>query len=268
MRKNHLIFIVFLVLFPFVSQAGTVLSDDGAKKVPTGLMSLPDYRYPVYLYVPEGYTAEKEYPLIVSIPDEGETPDKHMDYWINVAARRTAIILSATNLWPDDMPNRMDEWLLKIKKDVTDRYRINPSQMFLVGLKGGAHYAAYLAMAYPSEFTAAALLGEAWTGKFEQLMHPSSTPSQQIPFYVVFEKNALPDTVEAAKRMAMKLENKGYLISLAQLEGSESFSDMEFKLNMLNWLTEKSGEWEQRTAESNKSWKEKVRHWFWRNVNT
>lgn len=266
MRKN-LALIGCLLMFPLIGQAETVFTaPDSSQKMATGLMQLPDYKYPVYLYVPDNYTAEKDYPFIISIPDEGETPDKNIQYWINVAARRTAIILSVTNLWPDDMPTRMDEWLLRIKKDVADRYRVDKNHTYVVGMESGGHYAAYLSMTYPSEFSAVALLGEAWSGKFEQLIHPSSSTSQQIPIYVVFAKSALTDTVEKAKQQAMELEQKGYIVSLGQLEGTESFSDMEFKLKMLSWLEEKSDDWDLKAAESQKSWKEKFKKWLKRNI--
>jgi poly(3-hydroxybutyrate) depolymerase len=267
-KKN---WIVLVCLFVFLAAGRAAAGAEGAagdaRAVPTGLLALPDYRHPVYLYVPESYTTERDYPFIISIPDEGQTPDQHMQYWVNVANRRMVIILSVTNLWPDDMPTRMDEWLLRIKKDVSNRYRVDKRHTYLVGLNGGAHYAAYLAMAHPSEFTAVALLGAAWEGKFEKLIHPSSQVDRQIPFYVVFERNALPDVVEQAEQTAMNLAQKGYRISLVQFEGNESFSDMEFKLGMLDWLGEKSDDWGRKMEEEEQSWKGKVRSWFWRNVN-
>ena len=167
------------------------------------------------------------------------------------------IILAPSNIWPEDMPTRIDEWFLKIKKDVVDRYQVSPRKIYLVGKEGGAHYAAYLGTKYPNEFSAVALLGGSWAGKFEKIIEPQSRPRRQLPFFVAL-KDPDPDLLTETQQKASQFEKKGYPVYLVQLGKDEEFDSDPFKQKLLDWFDEKSAKWHERVEESKKSWKEKT----------
>ncbi len=226
-------------------------------EVPTGLVELKDYHYPVYLFVPENYKPERSYSLLIAVPGEGESPAENIKFWLSQAKRQSLMVLSPTNLRPEEEPYAMDRWLLRLKKDITDRYHISPERIYLVGKGGGAHYASYLGTRYPREFSAVALLGGSWAGKFEKLIHPQSQPRRQVPFFVSLkEGNSL---LEKTKQWIYRFEKKGYPVYFEQLESSEDFTSADFQKRLLKWLDEKGQHWQDRIRESQKSTKEKIR---------
>jgi predicted peptidase len=248
--------------------AGLSEDENLGPKLPTGLMQLPETKYPAFLYVPENYTPAKTYPFILAISMPGQSPEDNIQFWTSIAKRRSVIVMSpASLLRPGTEPNYMDEWILKLMSDIAVRYGVDKQRTYVVGLgEDAAHYASYLGINYPDRFSGAALLGGSWDGFMEQMMHFSSDVRKQVPFFVAFENTADPGLIEKAKREAMKLEQKGYLIAFSQLEPAASFDTLEFKGGLLDWLDQQSQDWVRRSADENKSWKVKFGRWLERNI--
>ena len=250
--------VFFVSLFACCLSVGVILkAGTFFGTIPTGLVELKDYKYPVFLFVPENYKADRDYPLIVSVPAEGESAEKNIKYWVRLAKSQSLIVVAPTNLRPEDLPTKMDEWLLSIKKDVMQRYRITSRKIYLVGLEGGAHYAAYLGVKYPEEFSAVALLGGSWIGKFEKLMRLQSKPRKQRPFYVAMTQED-PALFEKTRQRAFQFEKKGYPVSMEPLEKKEDLSSDEFKKKLVTWFEEKSESWQRVVEDSKKKFKEKA----------
>ncbi|MCM8775695.1 MAG: hypothetical protein NC930_05035 [Candidatus Omnitrophica bacterium] len=247
-----LFFVFFLGSLKFFAWGTTFFGE-----VPTGLLELKDYKHPVYLFVPPTYKAGREYPLLVTVPGEGESPEEQIQFWLSEAKRKSIIVMAPSNLWPEDLPYKMDEWILRIKKDLADRYRISPQKIYLVGKDSGAHYASYLGVNYPDEFTAVATLGGSWIGKFEKLMRLQKTPRKQLPFFVALRKDQ-GHLLEATKQRAYQFEKKGYPVYFTQLGEDEDFSTRKFKLDLLAWLEENSGVWHEVVEKSKKTFKQKL----------
>ena len=259
LKSKRTAFLTVLLLSALLSPVGN--ADTFFGTAPTGLLELQEYRYPVYLYVPQNYKPDRSYPLIISIPAEGESPEKHIQYWMSWAKRRSMMVLCPTNLRPEDLPANMDRWVLQIKSDLMRRYKIDPSKIFLTGRDGGAHYAAYLGVNYPEEFSAAALLNGAWPGRFEKLLVPSRRPVKQIPFLVVApagDEGRIKDIEESA----LALEKKGYPITLMKVKSGEQIDSDAFKSKVIEWMQERSDSWMRVVHESQKSFKEKTFTWF------
>ena len=253
-RVSFLVFFwIFSLFFSLTGQAATFFGN-----LPTGLIELTDYKYPAFLYVPANYKPEKTYPLIITVPEEGEAPDKNIEFWLGIAKRKSMLVLAATNLWSEDTPDRIDKWFLGIKKDVSDRYHIAPEKIYLIGKGGGAHYVTYLMTRHPEEFSAAAAIDGSWVGKFEKLLEPQSAPRNQRPIYVALA-NDDPGFFEKTEKWAYRFEKKGYPVYLEKLKKGDEISSDEFKKKLLAWLEEKSQKWQQVIRENQKSMKEKIR---------
>lgn len=250
---------ILVLFFLFIASSLTIpaAAETFFGTVPTGLMELQDYKYPVFLYVPANYQPTKNYPMIFSIPAEGESPEKNIEFWLSLAKRKSVIVVSPTNLRPEDVPYAMDKWLLQIKDDITKRYRVAPLKTYLVGKDGGAHYAAYLGTSYPNEFSAVAALGGSWIGKYAKLIRLQGKPRRQVPFFVALRDDQ-GDLIEATKSRAFEFEKKGYPIYFVKLEGDETFEAESFKKEIMKWLEEKSLKWREIVEESNKKPKERM----------
>jgi predicted peptidase len=230
--------------------------------VQTGLFQLNESAQPVYLYVPEHYKDSKTYPLIISIPGSGESPEAMLQEWVSIAKRKSYIVLVPTFEQRDtDVPYNVDAWLIDLKQSILKRYQIAPQRIYLIGRNEGAHYAAYLAMKYPEQFSAVALLGGSWAGPFEKLMDIEKNPAKQIPFFVGLREADKP-LLEKTIEKAYELEKNGYPVYLEKLQTDENFSSSEFKNKLLQWLEEKSLDWQKIIQGSRKTWQDKAGGWL------
>lgn len=263
MRKKAITAFVWLILGAMIlPDAGRAETFFGEAR--TGMMELTGFNYPVYLYVPESYQPTQPYPLLISLPAENEKPDAHVEKWKAFAKRKSLILLvpSLTLSRSDkDVPDRVDTWLIRLKKEVMNRYRISDERIFLVGQGGAAHYAAYLGLRYPQEFSGVALLGGAWNGPLEKLVNPSSRPRKQIPFFVSLEPGMPAPDFEAVEAHALKLTEKGYPVYMERLEPGEEFGLQDFRKRMYGWLEDKADRWYDVIRGSEKSPKEKLALW-------
>jgi len=126
-----------------------------------------------------------------------------------------------------------------------------------VGKDSGAHYAAYMAIKYPKEFTAVALLGQAWDGPFSQLIDPRSDAADQVPFYVALKTDG--DARSRNQAWFDKLQRKGYPIHLVDYKTDEELNDLEFKKSVFDWMEATGQSWETSVAQSQQSWKGKFK---------
>jgi hypothetical protein len=224
---------------------------------PTGLIELPGYKYPVFLFVPPNYKPDREYTLMVAVSEEGGSPKDTVEYWMSNAKRQSFLVLAPSILWPQDVPYQMDRWLIEMKEDVCRRYRVGKNKIFITGSGSGADYASYLAVNYPREFSAAAVLGSAWSGRLGALVRPTRRKSMQPPFLVALPGGA--QNYADIERKALKLEQKGYPVYLLKVDQPDQMGTLEFKKKILDWLQEYGERRQQIVRESRKSWVEKTR---------
>jgi len=269
MRNRFLrpIFTVIFVAVVLLYSAPVQATDTAKPAIPTGLIELPGYNHPVYIFVPEGYTPDNAYPLIISIPKGGEDPVSNIDYWVSLARRKSLLVVTpASFLRPGSEPYRMDDWVLKIKQDIAERYRVAKDQTYLVGVgQESAHYAAYLGVNFPDQFAAVALLGGSWDGYLEKMMILKNNPGEQLPFLLAFEKRQ-GNSMEQAKKAAYRLEDKGYPIHFMDPESDEGFKASAFKIRLLTQLQEVSQSWDKIVQANEKTWRQRVRKWWKRNL--
>lgn len=226
--------------------------------LPTGLVELSDYKYLVYLYVPQNYKADRQYALVISLPGDGESPENHMKAWTDLAKRRSFLVLVPTpKPREEDVPFALDTWLIELKKDISNRYRVDPHKIYLVGNDATAHYTSYLGTQYPSEFSAVAAIGSSWAGPFEKLIRIQNRPVKQLPFYIVLGESD-PVYFEKTEFWANHFTEKGYPIYLEKVTEKEALRSKELKQKVFKWLEENSQNWHKVIQSSQKRWNEKA----------
>ncbi len=259
MKKNRgiSVFLLALALSAMALPAANA-EDEESPGVPTGLLELEGYRYPVLLLVPESYSPKQAYPLIVAIPPEGKEAKDAIKYWEGMSRRRNMIVLAPANLRAQDMPTRVDEWILGILNDVMLRYRIAKDRVYLFGKDQGAHYAAYLGTAHPEAFSAIALVGGSWIGKYEALIKPRSDANEQRPFLIYLREDQ-KDLYETTMAKALQFESKGYPVQIKTVGGEDDLTKIEFKKQLFELLETKNQEWQTIVSESSKTFKQRAR---------
>jgi predicted peptidase len=199
--------------------------------LPTGLLQL-EKKHTYYLFVPPGYVPDKSWPIIFLIGERGADPKTLIGPWVKWAEKNQFFLVAVPNLTPEkDVPYKVDEWLLEIKKEIDERFRIDRNQILLMGYESGAHYAAYLGVKYPEEFSAAALFRRAWVGPFEKLIKLDGDVRKKIAFFVAIEPN---DAVyQATEAKALEFEKKGYAVRMETIRPQEEAALME---RMIQWF--------------------------------
>lgn len=223
-----------------------------------GVIQLKEYRYPVYLYVPEKYVPKLKYALLIVIPATGEDPAKLIEDWAAFGKYKNVFIL-VPELRPqsDEVPYDYDTWYFKLKRDLIARYSISENRVYLAGEGNAARYAGYLGLRYPEQFSGAALLGGSWAGPYMKLVGFKKTADQQIPFFVALRKQDEAGIRETEK-IALELTEKGYPLRLEQIDDHENWALRDYRDRMFQWLEEKSADWKQLKASMKKPLKERV----------
>jgi predicted esterase len=240
------------LLLTLIGFAGPQAHSEFFGDFPTGLLQL-EKKEPYYLFVPAGYSPERTWPLLLVVGERAQNPKEVIEPWVNWAKEKEVLVLAVPNLTPiDDVPYNSDQWLFEVKQEITDRYHIDSSQILLVGVGAGGHYAGYLGLKYPSEFTAAVLVGEAWTGPFQELVDPSNTRANQTPFYLAIDQTAAE--FSQVEKKALELEKKGYHVTLEALKAGEDIASVRDR--MYQWFRSQS---EQRIL----SWEKPKRAGWW-----
>ena len=247
-----------LGLFIYKLPAGWAVTFFG--EVPQGLVELKDYHDPVYVFVPPGHDKLLLNSMILLIPDFKEVPDQLVAEWLKIAKKANLIVMVPTlKMDPDDVPYRTDEWVLKIKRDLVDRYHVG--RTYVIGKGVGAHYAAYLAVKHPQEFSGAGLIDGSWVGPFEKLTRLSARPLNQVPFFIsLYAPDA--EWMKQTENRAYRFTAKGYLVYLERFEKKEIVDPVDVKARMMDWLQKKAETWAQVVAGSRKTKKEKISNWL------
>lgn len=246
----------FIFFFSWVSQQGHSETFFGEFK--TGLIELKDFRYQVFMYVPENVKPGRYYPLVITVPDMDEAPSEAIARWTGVADRMTVIVLALGYKRLEDLPNAFDRWFFEVKSMAQSVYPVNTRKIFLVGEKGGGAYASYLAVNYPEEFSAVAVLDGVLGGQFEPLMRIPSQPQSQMPVYVAYHQKE-GEASAVLEQRALEFQKKGYVIEVKKFGKDVDFHKRDFKKEVLDWLFEKSESWNVMRKQDEKTFKEKFR---------
>jgi hypothetical protein len=247
-------FFFLSLIFSFVVPAQAVTFLGEAK---TGVLEVTDFHYPVSLYVPEGYDGTRAYPLLVALPDIGESPVKHLEEWTGIAKRKSMIVLvPSLQIRTTETPFKTDEWLFRLKREIERQYKIDKDRTFLTGKNEGAHYAAYLGVRFPDEFSAVSMIGGSWSGPFEKLMVFKGRTLKQRPFiaYLDGENDAL---IQDTERVAYRMTQKGYPVYMKKVSRDE-LASKDLKKEALEWSEEKQTAWGRQLAEARKTTRAKI----------
>ncbi len=99
------------------------------------------------LYVPEYYTAERDWPLIVALHGGSGHGADFFWNWLPTARSRGAILLapsSKENTWSLQDPTVDGKAILKMVSDIIARYKVDASRMMLTGISDGGTFAMML----------------------------------------------------------------------------------------------------------------------------
>lgn len=121
------------------------------------------------LHVPAKYSAKNLYPLVVSIPDQGEDVETHLkEWWASAPVREQAVLVAVgmpadVSLWNE--VTRLDPTtservggggavILHVLRETMAKARIDPNRIYIAGKGRGVEAALAVARSFPDRFAA------------------------------------------------------------------------------------------------------------------
>lgn len=166
-----------------------------------------------YLYVPESYTADKEWPLFVGIHGAGGTGLDCWNLWQTHAETEGFILLcpsipgDASGFYQDVGENTVWSAVGEVKKN----YRVK-QQMFMSGFSAGAFFIQGFTYHYPQYVNGLSILS---AGLY---LNPSAFINL-VPMVVVIGGADNPDAVQTSQMFVSNLQKFGFDVQYAVLPG-------------------------------------------------
>lgn len=206
-------------------------------EVETGFQPVSSDRYGAFSYVPDSYTPEKDWPLLVILySDEVVKGSVFIDKWLPELERKEWIVLFISFLDPKEMPQSSDERIFRLMREIRKICPIDPRRTWLAAFGEAAHYSFYLGASYPGVFSGVALAGGGAQGKFEPLFAYERKGAREIPFLVVYGDQDQTIQKEAFAVVHKKLAGRGYQIELEEFQGLGHRFYPEFQKRMMDWF--------------------------------
>jgi phospholipase/carboxylesterase len=206
----------------------------------TGVMQFdnePGSRGGYSLYVPEFYTPERAWPLVMALHGGSGNGRNFLWTWLRDARSQGAILVAPTATGPTwalmgddtDTPN-----LVRILDAVTSRWNIDPGRMLLTGMSDGGTFCYVSGLDDASPFTHLAPV----SATFHPLMAEMASPDRLrgLPVYLVHGALDWMFQVEVARQTQAMLAASGAEVVYRELDDlSHTYPD-EINASMLAWL--------------------------------
>jgi phospholipase/carboxylesterase len=169
--------------------------------------------WPYYLYLPEGYTPERTWPLFIGLNGTADNGRDCWKTWQSYADERGFVLLCPQIADPNGWLHKLrgTERLQNIINLIYADHSLAP-QIFLTGFSAGGHFIQSYVFENPSYIVGVSVMAP---GNAEQ---PTMAASH-IPFVVIVGSSDDPGTVDMAQRLSAMLGGSGYSAELYVLEG-------------------------------------------------
>ena len=201
----------------------------------TGALAVPasGHHEAIALYVPETYSTEHAWPLIVALHGAGGNGRDFLWSWVREAKTLGYVVVAPTShgdTWgPDD-----DVGLLEVLSWVNAHYRIASHRVLLTGMSDGATYTLLHGLAHPDEYRALAPLCGVLHPANEQLGNLQR--ARGMPIYQVHGEQDFLFPVQGARMARDALSAAGALVEYRELpELSHTYPRSE-NVRILRWF--------------------------------
>lgn len=243
-RKNFFIF--FLLLGGILLLAAPPARAIFLGEIKPGLRFVEQNKKTGYfLYVPEGFTQQKKWPLILGFAEWGTDIKKYAELWAGEADKRGYIVL-CPQWWKsrDTVPDKGDRAVLKILNKIIKELNVDPAKILVTGFSDGGDYAYYLALRYPKRFSASAVLGGALGRNYDNLVFYGRVRRKPVSFYIRNGKDdlALEDrqhTWESIRKEVANLRGLGLDVDYGEIDGLGHEYRKNFNPQIIDWFETK-----------------------------
>ena len=257
--KARIIFLLTFVLFCSFDKASNATFFGEVK---TGLQNIASDKYGYSLFVPLEYTSDRSWPLVMALHDSGARGEDYIKVWAKAAKEHGIIVFCPTYEEPrSGIPFDHDNRLIKLKREIQSQYEIDPHRVLVTGFGSGGHYAFYLGLRYPNEFTAIASVGNGVQGSLKKLFTFSYAEVHQLPILLLVEhENQITDSKETMAQLET-LQTKGYSVETVEADRAGDLKNSNTNSYILEWFEQVSAERETGLKKRSFSAKQKFYEW-------
>lgn len=204
----------------------------------TGVMHFgKDERAGFWLYVPEHYTPDRAWPLVVALHGGSGTGRQFLWSWLRDARSRGAILAAPTatqHTWallgPDpDTPN-----LLSMLDVIRARWNVDPARLLLTGMSDGGTFAYVSGLAAHSPFTHLAPVAAAFHPLLAEMADPDRL--RGLPIHIIHGTRDWMFAVELARQARHTLARAGAAVTLCEIADLSHAYPRERNAAILSWL--------------------------------
>ena len=138
------------------------------------------------LYVPEGYTTDREWPLIVCLHGAGGRSDHFIWSWLRPARSRGYMVLAPKSLdvtWSILLPEVDIRSVTGMLEEVCGEYAVDRRRVFLTGLSDGGTFTYLLGLGRPDAFAGIAPVAGDLHGMMDEMLRRKQ--GIELPIYMV-----------------------------------------------------------------------------------
>jgi phospholipase/carboxylesterase len=189
------------------------------------------------LYVPEYYTRERAWPLVMALHGGSGNGRGFLWSWLRDARSRGAILVAPTatgSTWAlmgddTDTPN-----LMRIVESVRARWNVDPERMLLTGMSDGGTFCYVTGLDRASPFTHLAPVA----ATFHPLMAEMANADRLrgLPVHIVHGRLDWMFPVQVARQTAQALSAAGANVTYRELEDLSHAYPREMNAEILKWL--------------------------------
>jgi phospholipase/carboxylesterase len=190
------------------------------------------------LYVPEYYTRERSFPLVMALHGGSGNGRSFLWSWLRDARSRGAILVAPTatgSTWAlmgddTDTPN-----LMRILESVQARWNIDSKRMLLTGMSDGGTFCYVTGLDRASPFTHLAPVA----ATFHPLMAEMADAERLrgLPVHIVHGRLDWMFPVQVARQTAQALSAAGASVTYRELDDLSHAYPREMNAEILNWLS-------------------------------
>jgi len=185
------------------------------------------------LYVPEGYTADRAWPVIVALHGGSGNGNDFLWTWLR-EAKSFGYVLVAPTAVVDTWSEIEERGLLEILGWVSQRYQVARERILLTGLSDGATFSLLYGLAHPEIFRALAPLCG--------VLHPANyalgnlTRAQGVPIYLVHGALDFLFPVQLARLARDTLRQAGAALEYRELPDLSHTYPRSENVRILEWF--------------------------------
>jgi phospholipase/carboxylesterase len=204
----------------------------------TGVMQFGEReRGGFWLYVPENYSSERAWPLVMALHGGSGTGRLFLWSWLRDARSRGAILVAPTSVgstWAlmgadADCPN-----LGRILESICARWNVDPARVLLTGMSDGGTFSYVCGLESGSPFTHLAPVSAAFHPLLAQMADADRT--RGLPIHIIHGSLDWMFPVELARQAHRALSKAGAAVTYREVADLSHTYPRELNRTLLEWM--------------------------------